>query len=311
MPTIARLSPVQVRTRLDRLAAHLSTKDQHRIAIVKSLFDDSGNLHLTSVLRTLAPGKPRKRRVAALKRLRDNLLAAAEISGESIILKFDEGRPPKLGTDDLQCWFEGEIESEKARRQHAARHAAPAACRHSKARFDQGRQVIDCVVLTFGEGAMWTLHQDLLQRLLHLLSKLARFQIHFSYVTAVHCDIDWRKQTRSALSRCQIGLLLLDSDLVRHLQVQEFQEKALATFVAHDGHPPMGNRRMIPIVLTPLRDDNGRSDLRGIDPRPLFFGHANGQPIAYSQCDHSHARDEFASQLCERIERYLELQFGS
>lgn len=308
MSRLARLSPAQMHARLVRLAPHLSTRDRQRLATIESLFDSNGELHLSIVLRAVTPRGPRKKRLAAFKRLRDNLAEAAAVSGESLVLKFDADRPPRNAVDTLQCWFESDVASEKVQQQYAARQALLGAQVAGKERFEDGKQVVTYFVMLSLAPELMPITDDLLKRLQKHFGYTAGFRIVKWSARDIEVGADWHAQIQQAIAECDFGLMLVSPEFLGSSYIQE---QELPKFIAPDGSAPVGAKIAVPVALAPFSMDKKRSELRGIEHRQIFFGNARGKPVAYSQCSNPRARDEFALRLYERIMRLIENKFGS
>jgi hypothetical protein len=304
---MAKLSSMQAMARFQQIAPYLGKKDQWRVHTLLLMAEETGEINLARALHALAPGKPRKIRIAALQRLCDRVEDASMRSGVLLLLRFNKGKAPKRGIDNLQCWFEGDIEAGELAQRHAARATKRAATRKSKAKFEGGK-VINYFVMWSQDSEARRLGKDFLKRLQRHLNYAKHF--HFVEWSAENIDIgaNWHDQIQQAITESDLALLLISPEFLGSNYIKEFE---LPNYVASDGSTPEGDKMAIPVALMPFNRDSNRSELLGLEHRQIFFGNSGGKAIAYSQCRSSSARDEFALELATRILQLLERKFGS
>ena len=110
---------------------------------------------------------------------------------------------------------------------------------------------------------------------------------------------DWDARIRAGLDRCDVGLLLmspafLGSEYITKVEIAELLGAA---------------KPVIPVVLAPISPRQPTHGLEGV--QWFYAGRARGKQLPYAECTTSVARDAFALELFEAIERRLDHVHGS
>jgi len=290
----SRLSPEAIRRTITKLRDELGRADRERIDKLLPLFQNTAEVSLGAVHKSLFPGMEQEAALTAFRQFRKRLKDIATDTGLDLELEADtQTRTPP---NQRSCWFSGADGATEAMTQLVEQETAHVN-RSNQGAFElrEGKTVIR-YFLSFSHKDE-TFKKDLLERLEVLLNISSKYRFEIWHDGLILPGDKWHEQIQNAIENCHFGLLLVSPAFLGSPYIREHE---LPQFIPGDA-ATREDKRAIPVALKPLLFD-GIIDLKGLQHRQVFM---DNEGKAYSKRS-GNKKDDFVSQLFQRIVQVIE-----